>query len=98
MRKNTQRAFEAWQAGRSYRAPGRNGSPIWTVGGIVYSYGEEIARFSDASDKRAVINMEKFSVTTSCQQGGLYQLMVRHGIEAQVAECRETYNRYLSVK
>lgn len=95
-RKNTENTFKAWTAGKGYRAPGRNGSPISTLGGIVYSYGVEIARFSSASDKRAILNMEKYSVTTSTQQRGLYQLMVRHGIDAVCCESQETYNRHRS--
>jgi len=92
-RKNTQQAIEAWKQGRSYRASGRNGSPIWTLGGILYSYGKEIARFSQATDKRALVNMEKYSVTTSCQQRGAYVLMMNNGIFPIVCHSEAEYNR-----
>jgi len=92
-RKNTQQAIEAWKQGRSYRASGRNGSPIWTLGGILYSYDKEIARFSQATDRRAIVNLEKYSVTTSCQQSGALMLMEKNGIHPVHCYTEQEYNR-----
>jgi len=93
-RKNTTEAVKAWMSGKTYRAPGRNGSPIWTADGVLYSYNKEIARFASATDRRAILNMDKYSVTTSCQQNGVYNLMIRSGIDSVVCECEDTYRRH----
>jgi len=84
-RVNTTKAVAAWINGRYYRAPGRNGSPIWTMNGVLYSYQTPIAKFSDTSDRLAIVNLYKYSVTTSCQQGGVMQLLAEKGIRVLVA-------------
>lgn len=78
-RKNTQQAVEAWIKGGQYRARGRNGSPIWTSGGILYSYTTAIGKWSDADPNTAILNFDKYSVTTSCQQGGVNALLAMKG-------------------
>lgn len=78
-RKNTQQAVDAWINGRVYRAKGRNGSPIHTCGGVLYSYNKAIGKWSDADGKTAILNIEGYSVTTSCQQNGVRSLLIQKG-------------------
>ena len=92
MRMNTKRAFEAWQNGKAYRAPGRNGSPIHTCGGIIYSYNTPIAKFSEASDGCIIVNMEKYSVTTSTQQGGLLSLAIMNNLRIVKCMTRQQFD------
>lgn len=80
MRKNTQQVFNAWRAGKSYRARGRNGSPIWTDGVRVYSYATPIVAPGESGSDAVRFNANRYSVTTSCQQGGLRALLARQGI------------------
>lgn len=89
MRKNTIEAFNAWKNGRHHR----KSSTIWTSGGVLYSYGTEIARFSTATDKRAILNMSKYSVTTSCQQNGVQRLMNEVGITPVLCYDEAAYNK-----
>ena len=78
-RKNTQQAVKAWIEGRSFRARGRNGSPIWTTGGVLYSYSQPIGKWSDAQRHTAILDVSKYSVTTSCQQGGVRAILLSKG-------------------
>lgn len=80
-RKNTQEAFKAWQSGKNHRKC----DAIWTSGGILYSYNTPVAKFSQASEKVAYVNMERYSVTTTVQQRGILSLMNSNGINA--VEC-----------
>ena len=80
MRQNTQKAFSAWNAGRNYRAPGRNGSPIWTDGRSIYSYTTPILQRPDESSEPVRLNVSKYSVTTSQQQNGLRSLLTLSGV------------------
>lgn len=79
MRQNTQKAFNAWNAGKNYRAPGRNGSPIWTDGRSIFSYGVAILTRPDYSAQSIRLNVTKYSVTTSQQQNGLRTLLTSSG-------------------
>lgn len=78
-RKNTQQAVEAWIKGGQYRARGRNGSPIWTSGGVLYSYSTTIGKWSDADPNTAILNTDTYSVTTSCQQNGVRSILSAKG-------------------
>lgn len=78
-RKNTQKAVEAWIKGKTYHAKGRNGSPIWTAGGKLYSYSTEIGKWSDADGNMAIVNTDRYSVTTTCQQRGVMSELLKHG-------------------
>ena len=91
MRKSTMRTFEAWIKGATYRSRGRNGSPIWTTGGVVYSYNTPIARFTQASDRRAVFNSQRYSVTTTVHQRGMLQLMDGSGILPTICATESEY-------
>lgn len=92
-RKNTQQAVQAWIEGRQFRARGRNGSPIWTLGGILYSYSQPIGKWSDADFKTAIVNCEKFSVTTSCQQGGVRAILAQRGYNVVLCSTSDIFNR-----
>ena len=78
-RVNTSKAVQAWIEGKTYRAPGRNGSPIWTCGGVLYSYNTAIGKWSDADGKLALLNGQRYSTTTSQQQNGVRSLLVMNG-------------------
>lgn len=91
-RKNTQQAVKAWIEGRSFRARGRNGSPIWTTGGVLYSYSQPIGKWSDADGRAAILNVTKYSVTTSCQQGGVRDLLRQAGVRTILCSSVELYN------
>lgn len=67
-RKNVQDAFNAWQMCKTCRK-----SPsIWTDGWIIFSYNTPLLYRKDGN---LTLNSGRYSVTTSCQQGGLRQLM-----------------------
>lgn len=91
-RKNTRQAVEAFINGKHFRARGRNGSPIWTMGGILYSYSQPIAKWSDADGSTAIVNCEKFSVTTSCQQGGVKSLLAQRGYTLVLCSTSDLFN------
>lgn len=91
-RKNTTQAVEAFIKGRTFRARGRNGSPIWTSMGILYSYGQPIAKWSDADGNTAIVNCDRFSVTTSCQQGGVKSLLAQHGVKMVLCSTTDIFN------
>lgn len=80
MRQNTQKAFNAWNVGKVYRAPGRNGSPIWTDGRSIYSYSTPILQRADDAVGPARLNVSRYSVTTSQQQNGLRSLLTMSGV------------------
>lgn len=83
MRKNTQDTFKAWRAGRSYKG---GGSAIWTDGVHIYSYGTPIVQ---KDGERVFFNNSRYSVTTSCQQGGLRVLMDQAGISCEFVEGKD---------
>ena len=87
MRQNTQKAFNAWNAGKNYRAPGRNGSPIWTDGRTIFSYSKPILARQENGPAR--LNSIKYSVTTSQQQNGLRSLLAMHGINYTELDCEQ---------
>jgi hypothetical protein len=68
MRKNTQAVWKSWQQGESNRAC----RAVWTDGKHVWSYGTCIAALD--SDDCVVMNMTKYSYTTSVHQNALRAL------------------------
>lgn len=74
-RKNTQQAVQAWIEGKSHRKC----DSIWTAGGKLYSYNTEIGKWSDADGNMAIVNTERYSVTTTCQQRGVMSELMKHG-------------------
>lgn len=90
-RKNTQQAVKAWIEGRHFRARGRNGSPIWTDSGILYSYSTPIGKWSDADGNTAILNSQRYSVTTSCQQGGVNHLLHMAGKRVVLCDSEEAF-------
>ena len=77
MRKNTMETFKAWVDGKRAR-PARS---IWTLGGVVYSYSTAIAKFSPESDRHMIVNVSRYSVTTTNQQRGLIALAKSNGFK-----------------
>jgi len=74
-RVNTTQAVEAWIKGKHHKKC----DTIWTSGGILFSYNTPIGKWSDADGNTAILNMQRYSVTTSCQQNGVTQLLARSG-------------------
>ena len=73
MRKNLRAAYDAWQQHR----PARPAASCWTDGTTLYSY--DTAILTRAGDGQRVLNMTRYSRTTSTQQHAL----------AAVVEARE---------
>lgn len=92
-RKNTQNAVTAWINGTSYRARGRRGSPISTAGGELFSYNKMIGKFSDVSDRVVIINTERYSRTTTCQQNGVVALMHNRGYEVILCASEDMFRK-----
>lgn len=92
-RVNTTKAVGAWISGQNYRAPGRNGSPIWTCGGVLYSYSKAIGKWSDADGGAAILNMDRYSCTTSTQQNGVFQLLSSRGMRIIRCDDEQTFNK-----
>lgn len=69
MRKMTIDVYQAWKAGKA-RKPG---SSIWTDGETVYSYNTPIMR--RVKGEHIVLNVRKYSVTTTRHQNGLQELL-----------------------
>lgn len=90
-RVNTTKAVAAWIQGKHYRAPGRNGSPIWTCGGVLYSYNQPIGKWSDADGSTAILNTARYSVTTSCQQGGVRAILAAKGYKFIACDSPESF-------
>lgn len=83
-RKNTTETFNAWKSGKTHRKC----RSIWTSGGVIYSYSTPIAKFSDVTDMHAIVNMNRYSVTTTIHQNGLLALMRQNGMFTVVtSEC-----------
>lgn len=75
-RVNTTKAVKAWMEGRHWKEKKTNA--IWTSGGILYSYNTPIGKWSDVTET-AILNVQRYSVTTTCQQHGVQQLLRQHG-------------------
>ena len=69
MRVNTKNVFTAWMNAKKCK----KAQSLWTDGAIIYSYGTAIARMN--SDGKILLNVNKYSVTTSCHQNGLRVLL-----------------------
>jgi hypothetical protein len=65
MRKNTQQAVKAWRAGKALR-PAQS---VWTDGTTIFSYGT--ALLTRRADGMLVMNLTKYSRTTTVHQNGL---------------------------
>lgn len=89
MRKNTVETFQAWIRGQSCR----KAKSIWTVGGVIYSYDTPIAKFSDVSDVQAIVNMQRYSNTTTVHQRGIVALMIQHNIIVTNCATRENFDK-----
>lgn len=74
-RVNTTQAVEAWINGRHHKKT----DSIWTSGGILYSYNTPIGKWSDADGNTAILNMQRYSATTTCQQRGAVSVLERSG-------------------
>lgn len=79
MRKNTQEVMEAWnnnEAAKPCRA-------IWTDGWHVYSYDTCIVAFPDEGSEcnEPVVNVAKYSPTTTQHQRGAEQYLLDHGFD-----------------
>jgi hypothetical protein len=81
MRKNTLEVFGAWMQGRERK---RGRMSIWTDGETVYSYGT--ALLTRTEDGELIFNATKYSVTTSCQQNNLRELMEENYLHPVVIE------------
>lgn len=92
-RVNTTKAVEAWIKGQRFQARGRNGSPISTVGGILFSYSTPIGKWSDVDDNTAILNVEKYSSTTSTQQNGVRELLRQHGKRVILCDTAEQFRQ-----
>lgn len=88
MRKNTVEVFKAWIRGQSCR----KAKSIWTVGGVIYSYNTPIAKFSDASDIQATVNMQRYSNTTTVHQRGIVALMIQNNMIVTNCSTRENFD------
>lgn len=93
MRKNTEDVFKAWRGGRSYRARGTRGSPIWTDGVRIVSYNTEIAR---QNGTEVALNAEKYSVTTSTQQANLQTLFRQAGLTFRIYYTQADYQQAIN--
>jgi hypothetical protein len=75
MRKNTQRAYALWRAGKGSPLSER-GKSVWTDGQNIYSYATILVAYAADADC-AVFNATPYSVTTTTQQSGLRTLLKR---------------------
>lgn len=80
MRKNTSEVIEAFKARRSLRKC----EAIWTDGESIYSYQTCIATRAD--NGAIVVNLTKYSVTTTIHQNALYDLRSPRGEQTQVRD------------
>jgi len=78
MRVNTVNVFEAWKSGRSCR----KARSLWTDGGTVWSYSTVIMHRNASG--QVVLNVTKYSPTTSNHQNGLRTLLDRDGSVGQI--------------
>lgn len=76
-RVNTTKAVQAWIKGKFWKESKTRS--IWTDGETLFSYDTRIGKWSDADGNMAIVNMEKYSKTTTCQQFGVLQLLRQHG-------------------
>ena len=74
MRANTRNAMTAWVQGKECR----KASAVWSNGDHVYSY--HTCMVARASDGTVIVNATKYSVTTSCQQGGIRYYLASNGV------------------
>lgn len=79
LRKSTLQVFSAWKAGRDCRP----GAAIWTDGQTVYSHGTAIMRRNGG---RIVLNVKRYSATTSNHQVSLRMLIDDLGDPAHFTE------------
>lgn len=83
MRKNTQSVFNAWFNGRSEK----NQKSIWTDGYKIYSYNVAILQYN--VEGAIIIDMTKYSVTTSNHQNSIKRMCAERHIEYREAVCPE---------
>lgn len=69
MRKNTQEAFRAFEAGEAKKVA----QSIWTDGETIYSYSTALLARRDNGS--LVFNATRYSVTTTIHQNGLRELL-----------------------
>jgi len=74
MRVNTRNAMHAWMHGKECR----KADAVWSNGDHVYSY--NTCMVARADDGTVIVNREKYSVTTSCQQGGIAYYLAANGV------------------
>ena len=74
MRVNTKRVLEAWRGGRMDHRE----QSIWTDGTVIYSYGTCLV--APLASGKVVLNVTKYSVTTSNKQSNLRYAL--HGLIA----------------
>lgn len=72
MRKNALKVYNYFHVGRECR----EARSIWTNGDTIYSYGTAIATYGDYVDE-VVVNVTKYSPTTSCHQNAIVQQLSR---------------------
>ena len=74
MRKGTQNVYKAWTEFKRLRSQ----DSVWTDGTTIYSYATPIVwRMGDGS---VMMNVARYSVTTSCHQNGLRFLLNCDGV------------------
>ena len=77
MRKNTERLLDAWHQGRS----DRGSESIWTDGENIWSYDTCILARQDENSPATnpyVLNMTKYSPTTSQHQNAIHETVPTH--------------------
>ena len=80
MRKGTTRVYNAWIIGKSSRKQ----RSIWTEGSVIYSYSTPI--MWREADGDVVLNVSRYSVTTSTHQNGLRQILAEKYPNARTVE------------
>lgn len=81
MRKNTKNVFNAWVKGHSEKKQ----KSIWTDGYKIYSYKMPILQYNDAG--AIVIDMTKYSRTTTNHQNSIRRMCQEMHIEYREAVC-----------
>lgn len=81
-RKNVTRAFEAWYRGKSF---GKEGDSVWSNGSRIYSYRTWLVDKnigSGGESDEVLLNVTKYSSTTTQQQNSLRLFLRQSGINA----------------
>jgi len=89
MRKNTENVFNAWTKRIRY---GKTGDAIWTDGVNIISYYTDI--LVDRNQGVYILNMAKYSQTTTIHQRGIKTLLENNRIIFDEVVCADALNKH----